>query len=87
MRVFVIGDDKKADRAGAVFEGVMGYLIHKYFVRPAEEASARLRAKGCSAEAWYEAGGDFYEAEARQEAQALGYTLLPDGTYHPHRRR
>lgn len=67
----------------AVYNEVMEYLLAKYFTPPEHVVDP---AYGASAEAWYEAGGDFYEAEARLEAQSLGYTLLPDGSYHPHRR-
>ncbi len=62
-----------------VYREALDYLVRKYHNYPENLIDPST---GASADNWLAAGGDFYEEEARLEAQALGYSLLPDEAYY-----
>jgi len=60
----------------SVYREAVRYLTDKYHNYPENLIDPST---GASAENWYAACGDFYEAEARLEAQAQGYVLTETG--------
>jgi len=60
----------------SVYREAVRYLTDKYHNYPENLIDPST---GASAENWYAAGGDFYEAEALLGVQAQGYVLTDTG--------